>query len=683
MKKRFLKIVSMILTVSILLTSLNLTAFAAELYIKDIKVFIAESSSQAKEYCAQEGYILLDYDVNQDTGKDFVYIGYQTTTDPAEAITDIKVMNMGGGYIVKDGGAMMEQMQADLLADATYFMGIIEEFRANYHAGSETAQSAVNMMNICYMDDGESLGDFILNTANAQNMVDVLYYAVPTQTIFVKTCLSMGLGYLSKLDWMERTKMVMQGDMSFRGNYQEPVLDPIPDLTAESSAEATETETETEPVVALPIIVPEPYIYTDEEIERAYDIYDQTINFQEKHQEWLINKSEADKSENEEDKMIVNYYSCYFSSLEAFEITDGVTMADYLLNDNISVEDLYPIAAAITEGETVMLNFVGLLMFSNTLGFESKDFSEMMKIVNTTEAFSFWEGNTRVDYDGLIAFTTEASQEMSLNPDDYQVGFSYGKIMGTALGLSAVATLGLTIAWRVAASKLATAISDEAAAIAYQGITHFSFEAQALANGSAVSANATRVVAARTATSLGRATVIGIIVLVVLAAVMAGFALYEHFKAPEIDERPDVIFSVIEDPDTGKNTYLQYKVVRDQNGSAGNINGSGIWTSLYTTKDPRAGKPITANLIAQTTQATPDGYANVSKFGREAAMDLNGMIKGSQTHFLFFKPSSTSFFPASIFGNSGMLFLIGGGGLIVGIVAGGLVTGMLKKRKKA
>ncbi len=673
MKKRLVKIISIILTVSILLTSLNLTVFAAELYIKDIKVFIAGSSSQAKEYCAQEGYTLLDYDVNQDTGKDFVYIGYQTTTDPAEAITDIKVMNMGGGYIVKDGGAMMEQMQADLLADATYFMTIVEEFRANYHAGSEAAQSAVNMMNICYMDDGESLGDFILNTANAQNMVDVLFYADPQHTIFVKTCLSMGLGYLGKLDWLERTKMVMQSDMSFRGDYKEP------DLTDESSAEATETEP-----VALPIIAPEPYTYTDEEIERAYDIYDQTIAFQERYQEWLAQKIERENSGvvQTEVEMLLDYFSFYFSCLEAFEITDGVKMSDYLLNENITVEDVYPIAAAITEGETVMLNFVGILAFSNTMGFEAKNFSNLMSIVNATEPFSFWENNSRVDYNGLIAFTTEASQEMSLNPHDYQTGFDFA-MAGRALGGSALIAVLSIIGLNIESRAYPALVAEEAVAMRYASSVAYSWNAAKAEAGEAAytAANASRVASANTIKTFSRLARGAIIVMIILAAVMASFALYEHFKTPEIDERPDVIFSVVEDLDTGKNTYLQYKVVRDQNGSAGNINGSGIWTSLYITKDPRAGKPITANLIAQTSQATPDGYANVSKFGREAAIDLNGMIKGSQTHFLFFKPSATSYFPASIFGDNGMMFLIGGGGLIVGIVVGGLVTGMNKKRK--
>ena len=105
------KIISLILTVFMLVTALPITSFAAkqETYIKEIRISTASTADAAKKWLTDNGYIVVDVDLNQKTGKDCVYIGYKTTTNPDEAITDISLMQMDGGYSFSEYEALLEQ----------------------------------------------------------------------------------------------------------------------------------------------------------------------------------------------------------------------------------------------------------------------------------------------------------------------------------------------------------------------------------------------------------------------------------------------------------------------------------------------------------------------------------------------------------------------------------------------
>ena len=58
-------------------------------YIKDLLVSGSNSQSYAKECLTKKGYTVLDRDLNEGAGGMFIYLGYKTTTNINEAITDI------------------------------------------------------------------------------------------------------------------------------------------------------------------------------------------------------------------------------------------------------------------------------------------------------------------------------------------------------------------------------------------------------------------------------------------------------------------------------------------------------------------------------------------------------------------------------------------------------------------
>ena len=72
------------------------------LYIKDVQLIYADSLEEAKRI-VPAGYQLLENDLNMGTDSDNkVYFIYSTTKDPDEAVTDIKMMNIKGGYVMSD-----------------------------------------------------------------------------------------------------------------------------------------------------------------------------------------------------------------------------------------------------------------------------------------------------------------------------------------------------------------------------------------------------------------------------------------------------------------------------------------------------------------------------------------------------------------------------------------------------
>ncbi|MBO7549269.1 MAG: hypothetical protein J6T77_04805, partial [Clostridia bacterium] len=88
-------------------------------YISEVKIFMGDYSA-----AAAEGFTLLKdgdnpVDLNKDAGgglgskgEKAVYLGYKTTKNRSEAITDLALMNMKGGYKTKDYEILMQQQMS-------------------------------------------------------------------------------------------------------------------------------------------------------------------------------------------------------------------------------------------------------------------------------------------------------------------------------------------------------------------------------------------------------------------------------------------------------------------------------------------------------------------------------------------------------------------------------------------
>nr|MCR5202461.1 hypothetical protein [Lachnospiraceae bacterium] len=101
----------------------------------------------------------------------YVYLGYKTTTDPNDAITDLAVMNMKGGYSFSDYEKLLENnMETKIKPFVKEFIATIKEYRENYNKPEKTINhKRANMIRVLlnfFTDDDtgdKPIGDLLLN----------------------------------------------------------------------------------------------------------------------------------------------------------------------------------------------------------------------------------------------------------------------------------------------------------------------------------------------------------------------------------------------------------------------------------------------------------------------------------------------------------------------------------------
>ena len=103
-KKTLKCIISIVMVLSIMLSAVTAIFAASEIeeeYLSDMRLVYADSYNEAKLIVSEsklEGYEVLDHNLNSNSGEVGVWLVYKTTTDINDAITDVAIMQMGGGY---------------------------------------------------------------------------------------------------------------------------------------------------------------------------------------------------------------------------------------------------------------------------------------------------------------------------------------------------------------------------------------------------------------------------------------------------------------------------------------------------------------------------------------------------------------------------------------------------------
>ena len=132
-----------------------------------------------------------------------VYLCYQTTTNPKEAVRDLAVMNEKGNYSESAYERILKEqrdMYADMVNDSK---NMIEEYRANYKIGLPTAVQAHDFMNTYKEDDsGKLFGDFML-TVNDDDLTEVLLQANGQSVMMMQEQLAYACD-TGKSTWLDR-----------------------------------------------------------------------------------------------------------------------------------------------------------------------------------------------------------------------------------------------------------------------------------------------------------------------------------------------------------------------------------------------------------------------------------------------------------------------------------------------
>ncbi len=723
------KLISMILALLMLVTGLQITAFAAteKTYVKEVRISTASDESAAKQWLIENGYMVLDVNLNQKSGGDAVYMGYITTTNPDEAITDMAVMQMDGGYSFSQFEAALRQQEENVNDALRAIEETIREARQKYAVGNENAKGAYQVLNYFKEDDsGKLIGDYLLvDVIDPKDLSKVMMqsnsdFSVLLYSMLAWACTDIG----ENENWMAKLETQDPYAEYDDAYYRDLALSILDDY-----------ETIHESLVSF-----EAYFGCD-----AFDIKNLTDE--------ELEAFAADVSEEQ-----INDFGLYVA-LSLYDYA-GKPLVEFFKNDpnEIAIEDLYPILDAMSEGQRHIVDFVGL----NTLIFYAQNDAESAKTYIDTcisdflayeiyDPISIYTGVDRSIFtDGGVALTSASLRESASTGDsgwynEENIDDALAGILHVVAGGAVITAVAVPIyaskTWAVEVAS-AAAMKEEGRLFGiFSDLYRQDLEKKTMFkevieelqwNYGVTSEKELQILAQTTHPELApnlheiserrlihenyiegqisknnklidkkydevfesvmkkakQIAVVALGVSLVAEAIVVGVKLYNYYH-PEYSVIPRIIVdNVVTDTES---YYVRYYATTDQSGEYADLNAwrGQRWNALYTTKDKDAGDPILASgLTAQvkdSSMPTAQSYA-VHYFGETGACNVSRYLlkKTSPATYIFFTRDHSLRATASTF-SRGTVITFTSIGLLGGIVIGSLGmigAGKLKKKKK-
>ena len=638
------KIVSLILVLATLMTSLPLTVFAEEinnggsaeqeLYIKEVKLVQAKNREEAANLLALNGYQMLDYNLNEGTGKDGIWLGYISTTDPTEAIYDLKLMNMDGGFTRTSMEKALESQKSALSEMAVDLEYLMDEFAEAYEAGSEPAKSAYRALNVFRVVDGETelleengLGYKIAHgEITLTNITEILLFCDPT---FVDTIV----------------KLLVMGIQTRNGNWLQKLSEAGPyDEDTEYMKDEEELERRAEQL--LNVIQLYSGIYNAMVKSGLMpDDFDENFNpvYKDNGAEGdsTLTAEEADLQKVDESRY--KFYKIAADELAKYSYgTEGETLKDLFvsLEEEYNTKVLYPMVSVLSDAEFSALSygcFLEMVTGADATEATFESYDEVLDII-TEEKSSVYlylgVDKALFDDEAIIGFTDTAQRHMAAtgeleffereNTDERVWGEATRviSVMGASflavMGLSKIGVGVLTWATGMSVATAATSTGAMAATIKYGAM-------------------------------LGglKGLIVAVVVVVLCLVISYIVAVVKDAYEDKIDWENNPMMEYMYDvkeatfeqtSDDGVSTgfmtrqvYAIYEAVTDIYGELIDLNvrsgDASQWIQMFASYDRQGtnAKPIKCEdlLVKYGNGEAPEGYTPLTRFGEVVAYNLN------------------------------------------------------------
>ena len=725
-------VLAMVLTFS---TCANvLAASNKSTYIKDVVLSYGKTADEAKAWLTENGYEILDYDLNEGADDTFstaraVYLGYTTTDNAEEAITDMRLMNMKGGYSVQDYQMLLEDQKANIKLFMDNFIVAINEYRANYKAGQGRAVAAHDMLNLLYDDDSQQyMGDALLNKikeeytdeewsalsedeqAKVADMTTILMQANSDAVLTIEQTLATATDTGDTL-WIDRYESA--------GSYDD-MLDAIME---EKNLSVNEAE---------------------KALAAEYDEDAKTIAAQfETYKDYLEKYTNSDISFENTEAEIEAYQAEHadFDQVNWFAAGTQYELISRLMNDGISLYELvtsedydvkgadsyllYPLVSCLTEGQRACLELLPMyqvvaLGINNDAAAEEGMESLTDELTEKLKT-SIYDGVDRTIFGGDVALTNEAIRlQAATGKNAVDTGWDHISGASIALYASFAVSLAMTVgawvanahfynlqveyssmAYNIGAAK--AAVADNVEKIAAGGATMDQINTY---NQAAMDARDAVRVGAR---AQGWATFFKYagIAMTCISVVLIGLSLwstYNDLKDYYNAEFTPIPMHMVDENtnDSGEKVYTYYDAVKcnrveagfvtDANkllGDYGDINGDvgRQWVALYTTKDKAAGDPITSVPVVQykSSDIPKESSTALSMFGENVAQNLTNEQLGYTYDddmggiYMFYNVDESAF-AGSVFSDSSYILISVAAAAVIGVAAFFAGAGVQKKK---
>ena len=504
MKKLLTAITSAVLCMTMLiLAPTQIVASAADntekKYISEVKVGMGVTSDQASKELLDEGYTILkddsgNYaDLNKDAGakspmkpgpnQKIVYLGYKTTAKASDAITDLAVMNMEGGYSYEEYEKVMnDHMDTQIKPFVNRFIATLKEYRENLKkpknsANFKRAYYYNTLLNKLTDDDcdGNALGDLLINQTKYE-MGDEAYNklddAQKNRHCDILTLLMQGNGQAVQLMETMLTKASDSSNSTWIDRFKDNSLEKLTEAVQNENPNMTPSEINAELDKK----------YNDDakrildkwsefnEILLNYDIALQKSNEVVKTE---INSEEIklDEKSTKEDvtKAVNSAYKAEETMVKGGMAAEDIAVHDYLENagygdgtmlefferdksefeDSENIRELYPIVDSLTGGQLAGLDFLSikdmiLMAVTDENGYKEVDMKDV-------QPASIYQDVNREIYDKGGVALTDAALRAKATAQETEKTFELSKtgiVLWSCTAAMGLAAVGSAVAWK-------------------------------------------------------------------------------------------------------------------------------------------------------------------------------------------------------------------------------------------
>ena len=432
MSKVFRRLLALVLVASLLLTA-NVTVFAAadEEYLSELRLVYAEDYSEAKEILKDtefKDYVVLNENLNENTDEIGVWLAYKTTTNIEDAITDLSVMQMQGGYTEGNYQEMLKESYDEYLSMGNIYLQAIDYFLEAYDSGDYLAEVAYRQLNFYTVEtvgktaqkphpfEGELLGDIFYEGIDVKDLATLFMQGNVYALQNIRSLLAMGVSYNE--DGL---------------TYVEKVAEAAAEMNADPTAFDNEDLDDLLPNISAVLTSLREQFKRLETVEKEFN--------------WEDDKFTDEEIEFAEITLIATL-------MRDTEYLDGKSLYDFCKEYKSSVSDskLYPLAVALNPGQAAMtkvFHFYDVIRYS--ISEMSPDVIEEKlseeEEIYAEEPFNLYAGVDRSIFDGSFALTTAASRANEMNEYSLEeILFGDAATTHTTVAVSAGAIgLGVTV----------------------------------------------------------------------------------------------------------------------------------------------------------------------------------------------------------------------------------------------
>ncbi len=416
-------------------------------YVREVRLAVDKDAAKAKQILEDDGYEVIDQDLNEKAGSFWnsigdqaVYMGFKRTADASKAIREMKTMNMLGKYSYTELKEWIAENKADAKKKCASVFAVVREYRENLKHGDKIAEKSREILDRFVEDDsGMKVGEFLIsNSCDEESLIKILVEGNTDLVAVILKCLVMGAE--DKNDtWLERLSMITKSSLNREYARLLYGVDKVTD--GEKKAEI------------------EKYLAAD------YDEAARTIlaNWDGLRAELIDPEAETELTDEEqgfleEDEFLDNYVECVEknSEIRGNILKDrlkelpysGKSLYDlFSLNKSYFEKDitrLYPVAAAMTDGQRMMCGYSNLADLANLAMARinlretgEADFSMYDEMTESIPECSVYLGIERDMFGDGAAMTSRATTEFK------SAGADAGNTAWVVFGVSAFATVGL------------------------------------------------------------------------------------------------------------------------------------------------------------------------------------------------------------------------------------------------